>query len=83
VSEVPLYPPSARAEACRGQGRRDRFHTDVLYTSTTPHEAGIGMAVKGPSRPPTALEATQGQTGGFFSPLPYKYHQNRVASQGD
>ena len=41
------------------------------------------MAVKGPSRPPTALEATQGQTGGFFSPLPSKYHQNRVASQGD
>ena len=30
-----------------------------------------------------ALEATQGQTDGSFSQLPYKCHQNRVASVGD
>jgi len=30
----------------------------------------------------TALEATQGQMDGFFSQLPYKCHQNRVASVG-
>ena len=29
------------------------------------------------------LEATQGQIDGFFSQLPYKCHQNRVASVGD
>ena len=28
-------------------------------------------------------EATQGQNDGFFSQLPYKCHQNRVASVGD
>ena len=28
-------------------------------------------------------EATQGQIDGFISQLPYKYHQNRVASVGD
>ena len=31
----------------------------------------------------SALEATQGQMDGFFSQLPYKCHQNRVASVGD
>jgi len=31
----------------------------------------------------TSLEATQGQIDGFFSQLPYKCHQNRVASVGD
>jgi len=31
----------------------------------------------------TTLEATQGQFDGFFSQLPYKCHQNRVASAGD
>ena len=31
----------------------------------------------------TTLEATQGQIDGFFSQLPYKCHQNRVASVGD
>ena len=30
-----------------------------------------------------AGEATQGQIDGFFSQLPYKCHQNRVASVGD
>ena len=30
----------------------------------------------------SALEATQGQVDGFFSQLPYKCHQNRVASVG-
>ena len=30
-----------------------------------------------------AMEATQGQIDGFFSQLPYKCHQNRVASVGD
>ena len=30
-----------------------------------------------------ALEATQGQMDGFVSQLPYKCHQNRVASVGD
>jgi len=29
-----------------------------------------------------ALEATQGQMDGFFSQLPYKCHQNRVAYVG-
>ena len=29
------------------------------------------------------LEATQGQIDGFFGQLPYKCHQNRVASVGD
>jgi len=29
------------------------------------------------------LEATQGQIDGFFRQLPYKCHQNRVASVGD
>ena len=29
------------------------------------------------------LEATQGQIDSFFSQLPYKCHQNRVASVGD
>ena len=33
--------------------------------------------------PRTILEATQGQIDGFFSQLPYKCHQNRVASVGD
>jgi len=32
---------------------------------------------------PSALEATQGQMNDFFSQLPYKCHQNRVASVGD
>ena len=36
-----------------------------------------------PPRLNTALEATQGQMDGFFSQLPYKCHQNRVASVGD
>ena len=31
----------------------------------------------------TALEATQGQMDGFFSQLPYRCHQNRVASVGN
>ena len=31
----------------------------------------------------SALEATQGQIDGFFGQLPYKYHQNRVASVGE
>ena len=31
----------------------------------------------------TTLEATQGHIDGFFSQLPYKCHQNRVASLGD
>jgi len=31
----------------------------------------------------SALEATQGQIDGFCSQLPYKCHQNRVASVGD
>jgi len=31
----------------------------------------------------TTLEATQGQMDGFFSQLPYKSHQNRVASVED
>jgi len=31
----------------------------------------------------TTLEAAQGQMDGFFSQLPYKCHQNRVASVGD
>jgi len=31
----------------------------------------------------STLEATQGQIDGFFSQLPYKCHQNRVASVGD
>ena len=31
----------------------------------------------------STLEATQGQFHGFFSQLPYKCHQNRVASVGD
>jgi len=29
------------------------------------------------------LETTQGQFDGLFSQLPYKFHQNRVASVGD
>ena len=33
--------------------------------------------------PLPTLEATQGQFEGFFSQLPYKCHQNRVASVGD
>jgi len=33
--------------------------------------------------PPPALEATQGQMDGFFSQLPYKFHQSRVTSVGD
>ena len=32
---------------------------------------------------PSTLEATQGQNDSFFSQLPYKCHQNRVASVGD
>ena len=39
-------------------------------------------AIFGP-RPSTTLEATQGQIVSCFSQLPYKYHQNRVASVGD
>ena len=39
-------------------------------------------AYVGSSKNPT-LEATQGQIDGFFSQLPYKCHQNRVASVGD
>ena len=35
------------------------------------------------AHPSTTLEATQGQIDGFFSQLPYKCHQNRVASGGD
>ena len=31
----------------------------------------------------TTLEATLGQIDGFFSQLPYKCHQNRVASEED
>ena len=34
-------------------------------------------------RPASTLEAAQGQMDGFFSQLPYKCHQNRVASVGD
>ena len=36
-----------------------------------------------PTNPSSTLEATQGQIDGLFSQLPYKYHQNRVASVGD
>ena len=39
-----------------------------------------GLAASGNS---TALETTQGQIHGFFSQIPYKCHQNRVASVGD
>ena len=31
----------------------------------------------------STLESNQGQNDGLFSQLPYKYHQNRVASVGD
>ena len=31
----------------------------------------------------TDVDATQGQIDDFFSQLPYKCHQNRVASVGD
>ena len=31
----------------------------------------------------TTLEAIQGQIAGFFGQVPYKCHQNRVASVGD
>ena len=31
----------------------------------------------------STLEGTQGHIGGFFSQLPYKCHQNRVAYVGD
>ena len=40
---------------------------DFLYRPT------LGLRV-------TALETTQGQIDGFFSQLPYKCYQNRVAS---
>ena len=31
----------------------------------------------------SGLETTQGQIHGLFSEIPYKFHQNRVASVGD
>ena len=36
-----------------------------------------------PGEMQSTLEATQGEMDGFFSQLPYKCHQNRVASVGD
>ena len=33
--------------------------------------------------PDSSLQATQGQIDGFFSQLPYRCHQDRVASLGD
>ena len=53
-------------------------------------ESGLNMRAKenaffdmlaGPAS--STLEATQGQIDGFCSQLPYKCHQNRVASVGD
>jgi len=46
---------------------------------------GGGASVGGASERPkvTALETTQGQIDGFFSQLPCKCHQNRMASVGD
>ena len=48
--------------------------------------AHAAVARQGPDGPQagggTALEATQGQIDGVFSQLPYKCHQNRVASVG-
>jgi len=35
------------------------------------------------AKSPPTLEATQGQIDGFFSQIPCKCHQNRVASVGD
>ena len=41
------------------------------------------MAHRGQDSPDATLEATQGQIDGFFSHLPFKCHQNRVASVAD
>ena len=43
---------------------------------------GSGFIVQGVGLRST-LEATHGQIDGLFSQLPYKGHQNRVASVGD
>ena len=52
------------------------------------HLAVAGEAKNGPVADyhlevPSTLEATHGQNDSFFSQLPYKCHQNRVASVGD
>ena len=44
------------------------------------HGQNLALTV---SHVPSTLETIQGQIDDFFSPLPYKCYQNRVASVGD
>jgi len=57
-----------------------------LYPASSFHLQAEGLqrgtALEGWAAIP-ALEATQVQIDGFLSQLPYKCHQNRVASVGD
>jgi len=46
-------------------------------------DKGIPLHEQGNSGWQAALDATQGQIDSFVSQLPYKCHQNRVASVGD
>ena len=72
MSEVPLY-HNARGSA-----------TPVLQTQSKDHEHYFQRpSCNNPFGLIATLEATQGPNDGFFSQLPYKCHQNRVASVGD
>ena len=60
-----------------GCGRAGLPSTQILYWSIV--QCGSWYTFETSS----ALKATQGQIDGFLSQLPYKCHQNRVASVGD
>jgi len=65
------------------------LRSDVSSVKILSIVPSLGTPASDPSDPSdpitcfTALESTQGQIDGFFSQLPYKCHQNRVASVGD
>jgi len=72
-------PPSPRARGALGCW--STRHSSITCTSS----ALLGATLRPLDRtaPCPALEATQGQIDGLFSQLPYKCHQNQVASVGD
>ena len=70
---------------------RRRLPPDVDRLRALPEPGGVekgaggGRPRPGGAAPPetgTTLETTRGQIDGFFSQLPYKCHQNRVATVG-
>jgi len=93
---LPLLADAASAASHRGEPARARGAAWVgsvqpgflkrreILAASAPASAILAASLLGRQvRYHPTLEATQRQMYGFFSQLPYKCHQNRVASVGD